>query len=358
VHVPLADLGAQYRALRSEIDGAVARVLESGRYVLGEEVEALERTLAAETGRAHGVGVSSGSDALLLALWALGVGPGDEVITTTYTFFATVGAIVRRAAHPIFVDVDPQTLQLDLEAVRRAVTPRTRAIVGVPLFGRPLSLQPLADLTVPLVLDGAQAVGCPHLGAPAAATTLSFFPTKNLGAVGDGGMILVDDAGLADQLRTMRQHGSRPKYVHHQMGGNFRLDALQAAILRAKHPMLSRWNAQRRDHAAFYRAELGDLGELMLPPDEPGHVYHHFVLRSPRRDALRTHLRERDIESEVYYPVPLHRQPCFQYLGYPEGSLPAAEQAAREVLALPVHPQLDDAQRAHVVAAVRSFHGR
>jgi dTDP-4-amino-4,6-dideoxygalactose transaminase len=171
-------------------------------------------------------------------------------------------------------------------------------------------------------------------------------------------MILVDDVGLADQLRIMRQHGSRPKYVHHQMGGNFRLDALQAAILRAKFPMLARWNEQRRSNAAHYREALADLGELILPPDEPGHVYHHFVVRSPRRDALKAHLREHGIESEVYYPVPLHRQPCFQHLGYLDGSLPAAERAAREVLALPVHPQLDEAQRAHVVAALRSFHGR
>ena len=225
MRVALIDLAAQYRAHHVEIDAAIARVLTSGRYVLGDEVTALESELAALVGRKHAVGVSSGSDALLASLWALGVGAGDEVITTSMSFFATVGAIVRLSATPIFCDIDPLTFQIDLAEVRRRVTARTKAIVVVPLFGRPLPIASLADLGIPIVIDGAQAIGCPHLGAPALATTLSFFPTKNLGAVGDGGMILTDDESLADKIRVMRQHGSRPKYVHHLVGGNFRLDS-------------------------------------------------------------------------------------------------------------------------------------
>ena len=355
MRAPLIDLAAQYRAHKDEIDAAIARVLTSGRYVLGEEVEALERTIAADLGRAHAIGVSSGSDALLASLWALGVTAGDEVITTSLSFFATVGAIVRLGARPVFVDIVPDTLQLDLQAVRAAITPKTRAIVVVPLFGRPLPLTALADLTIPIVIDGAQAIGSLHLGAPAAATTLSFFPTKNLGAIGDGGMILTDDAQLADRLRVMRQHGSRPKYVHALIGGNFRLDALQAAILRAKHPHLAGWNAQRRAHAARYR-ELLQGTPLQLPSDELGHVYHHFVVRAPRREELRAQLTSLQIETEVYYPLPLHQQPCFAQLGTPP-SLPHAEQACREVLALPVHPELDEAQLAFVASSIRSFYG-
>jgi dTDP-4-amino-4,6-dideoxygalactose transaminase len=357
VRVPLIDLAAQYSALKEEVDAAVQRVLESGRYVLGPEVEALEKEMAAKHGRAHAVGVSSGSDALLLSLWSLGIGPGDEVITTTFTFFATAGAIVRLGARPVFVDIDPTTLQLDLNAARRAITPQTRAIVVVPLFGRPLPLDVLADTKVPIVIDGAQAVGCPHLGAPAMATTLSFFPTKNLGAIGDGGMILVDDAGLADQLRTMRQHGSRPKYVHHQLGGNFRLDALQAAIVGAKLPFLDRWTEMRRAHAARYRERLADT-PLILPRDQPGHAYHHFVVRSPERNPLREHLAAREIDTEIYYPLPMHLQPVFAHFGYSAGALPAAEHAAQEVLALPIHPDLSEAQLDHVIAAIRAFFAR
>ncbi|MEO6953777.1 MAG: DegT/DnrJ/EryC1/StrS family aminotransferase [Polyangia bacterium] len=354
MHVPLIDLAAQYEAHRTEIDAAVARVLSSGRYVLGDEVTQLEAELAAKLGRAYAVGVSSGSDALLASLWALGIGPGDEVITTSFSFFATVGAIVRLGAVPVFADIVDGTYQLDLSHARALVTPRTKAFVVVPLFGRPLDPTPLADLGIPIVIDGAQAIGAPHLGAPAIATTLSFFPTKNLGAVGDGGMILTDDARLADKLRIMRQHGSQPKYVHHQLGGNFRLDALQAAILRAKHPHLATWNETRRRNAARYRDAFAGL-DLELPADEPGHVYHHFVVRTARRDALKAHLAEAKVDSEVYYPLPLHLQPCFASMNH--ASRPVAERAAKEVLALPVHPTLSEAQLEHVVAQVRSFHG-
>ena len=354
MHVPLIDLAAQYEAHRGDIDAAIARVLGSGRYVLGDEVTQLEAELAAKIGRAYAVGVSSGSDALLAALWALGVGPGDEVVTTSFSFFATVGAIVRLGATPVFADIVDGTYHLDLHHARALVGKKTKAVVVVPLFGRPLDPAPLVDVGVPIVIDGAQAIGAPHLGAPAVATTLSFFPTKNLGAVGDGGMVLTDDRALADKLRIMRQHGSAPKYVHHQLGGNFRLDALQAAILRAKHPHLAAWTGTRRRNAARYREALADLGpDLELPGDEPGHVYHHFVVRTARRDALKAHLAAAQVDTEVYYPVPLHAQPCFASMGL--GSRPVAERAAKEVLALPVHPTLSEAQLEHVVASVRSF---
>jgi dTDP-4-amino-4,6-dideoxygalactose transaminase len=356
VRVPLIDLAAQYRRHHAEIDAAITRVLTSGRYVLGDEVVALERELALLVGRAHAVGVSSGSDALLATLWALGIGPGDEVVTTTMSFFATVGAIVRLGATPMFADIDPQTYCLDLDDARRRVTARTRAIVVVPLFGRPLPLEPLADLPVPIVIDGAQSVGSTHLGAPAIATTLSFFPTKNLGAVGDGGMILTDDAALADKLRVMRQHGSSPKYVHAILGGNFRLDALQAAILRAKHPHLGAWNDARRRNARAYRDALAGT-PLVLPSDVPGHVYHHFVVRAPDRERLRAHLQQAEIETEIYYPLPLHLQPCFAAAGHRAGDLPHAERFSAEALALPVHPDLDDEQLAYVATSIRSFYG-
>lgn len=348
--VGLIDLAAQYRAHQPEIDAAVTRVLASGRYVLGEEVTSFEAEIASDLGRKHGIGVSSGSDALLATLWALGVGPGDEVVTTTLSFFASVGAIVRLGATPVFADIDGLTLQIDFADAERRITHKTKALVAVPLFGRPL---PLPTMQVPVVIDGAQAIGCPHLGLPAIATTLSFFPTKNLGAVGDGGMILTDDDALADKLRVMRQHGSRPKYVHHLVGGNFRLDALQAAILRAKRPHLRGWLDARRRNAARYRDALSTT-PLQLPVDEPGHVYHHFVVRAPRREALRTHLSAAEIETEVYYPLPLHQQPCFADLGL--GSLPVAECAATEVLALPVHPELSAAQIDHVVATIKAFY--
>ncbi len=350
--VALIDLAAQYAAHKVDIDDAIARVLSSGRYVLGDEVTSLEAELAKDLGRAHAIGVSSGSDALLASLWALGVGPGDEVVTTTMSFFASVGAIVRLGARPVFADIDGRSLQVDLEDVRRKLTKKTKAVVAVPLFGRPLQLSPME---VPIVIDGAQAIGCPHLGQPAVATTLSFFPTKNLGAVGDGGMILTDDEALADKLRVMRQHGSRPKYVHHVVGGNFRLDALQAAILRAKRPHLQGWLKTRRRNAALYRELLAST-PLELPSDEEGHVYHHFVVRAPQREALRAHLQSAEIETEVYYPLPLHLQPCFAEMGHKPGDLPIAERAANEVLALPVHPDLSRAQLEHVADTIESFY--
>lgn len=354
MRVPLLDLPAQYAAIGADVEAAVHRVLASGHYIMGEDVAALERELAADARLAHAIAVSSGTDALLAALWALGIGPGDEVVTTALSFFATAGAVARLGATPVFADIDPATFNLDPASALARVTPRTKAIIPVHLFGRLAEVEPLRAAGVPIVEDAAQAVGAPGLGRGGNLVTLSFFPSKNLGAAGDAGMVLTDDAALADRVRLYRTHGSRPKYVHHVVGANLRMDTLQAAILRVKRPHLAAWNARRRAHALRYHALLAGT-PLVLPADAPGHVWHHFVVRAPRRDELRAFLREREIETEVYYPAPLHLQPCFP--GGQPGELPAAERACAEVLALPVHPDLDDAQLQFVAETIRAFYG-
>lgn len=353
MRVPLLDLPAQYAAIGPAIEAAVRRVLASGHYIMGEDIAALERELAADAGLAHGVGVSSGTDALLAALWALGIGPGDEVVTTAMSFFATAGCVARLGATPVFADIDPETFNLDPASALARVTPRTKAIIPVHLFGRMADCAALEAAGVPVLEDAAQAVGAPGLGRGKNLVTLSFFPSKNLGAAGDAGMVLGNDDALIDRVRLYRTHGSRPKYVHHVVGANLRMDTLQAAILRVKRPHLAAWNAQRRANALRYHALLAGT-PLVLPADVPGHVWHHFVVRAPRRDELRAYLREREIETEVYYPLPLHLQPCFP--GGKEGDLPEAERASREVLALPVHPDLTDDQLAFVAEAVRGFY--
>jgi dTDP-4-amino-4,6-dideoxygalactose transaminase len=355
MRVPLLDLKAQYAALGPQIEDAVKRVLASGHYIMGEDVAQLEQELAADHGLAHGIAVSSGTDALLAALWALDVGPGDEVVTTAMSFFATAGAVARLGATPVFADIDPQTFNLDPRSALARVTARTKAIIPVHLFGRLADVEALAPAGVPIIEDAAQAVGAPGLGKHGKLVTLSFFPSKNLGAAGDAGMVLTADGALADRVRLYRAHGSRPKYVHHVVGANLRMDTLQAAILRVKRAHLAGWNARRREHAALYRELLADT-PLVLPQDAPGHVWHHFVVRAPRRDELRAYLREREIETEVYYPSPLHLQPCFP--GHREGELPESERAAREVLALPVHPDLQRTQLEWVASAVRGFYAK
>ena len=352
--VPILDLPAQYAAIGSEIERAVCRVLASGHYIMGEDVAAFEREMAEDAKLRHAIGVSSGTDALLAALWAIGVGPGDEVITTTMSFFATAGAVARLGATPVFADIDPKSFNLDPASVATRVTARTKAIIPVHLFGRAAELAPYAALGLPIVEDAAQAVGMPRLGQLGNLVTLSFFPSKNLGAAGDAGMVLTNDDALADRVRLYRTHGSRPKYIHHVVGANLRLDTLQAAILRVKRPYLAGWNAKRRSNALRYH-ELLAATPLVLPDDVAGHVWHHFVVRAPDRDRLRSYLADRGIETEVYYPCPLHLQPCFP--GGKEGALPEAERAAREVLALPVHPDLRDEQLDHVAASIRAFYG-
>jgi dTDP-4-amino-4,6-dideoxygalactose transaminase len=275
---------------------------------------------------------------------------------TPLSFFATAGAVARLGARPVFADIEPGSFNLDAAQALGRVGPRTRAILPVHLFGRPAELTRLAAAGLPLVEDAAQALGCPGLGKLSRAATLSFFPSKNLGAAGDAGMVLTDDAALADRMRLLRAHGARPKYLHHMVGANFRLDALQAAILRAKRPHLVDWNRRRRHNVARYRELLAGT-PLGLPDDAEGHVWHHFVVRAPAREELKQHLAAREVETEVYYPIPLHLQPCFADLGGKEGDFPEAERAAREVLALPVHPDLTDAQLEHVAASVRAFYG-
>jgi dTDP-4-amino-4,6-dideoxygalactose transaminase len=356
--VPMRDLAAEHAELRRDLDAAIARVLDSGQFIGGPEVEAFERELAAATGCARAVGVSSGTDALLVALMALGVGPGDEVVTTPFTFFATAGAIARLGARPVFADIDPRTLNLDPARAAAAVTPRTRAVLPVNLYGR------LADLPaapVPVVEDAAQSIGA---GPPrAAAATLSFFPSKNLGALGDAGAVLTSDAALADRVALLRNHGARPKYHNLAVGGNFRLDAIQAAVLRVKLPHLRTWTAARRAAAARYRELFADAGppvadQVALPLDSPEHVYHHFVIRARARDDLRRHLGAAGVATEVYYPSPLHLQPCLAHLGHRPGDFPAAEAAAADALAIPVDPALTPAAQERVVARIAEFYAR
>jgi len=353
MRVPLLDLRAQYALIGGEIEAAVRRVLESGHYIMGEDVGALEAELAADHKHAHAIAVSSGTDALLAALWALGVGPGDEVITTAMSFFATAGAVARLGGTPVFADIDPVTFNLDQTSAIARVTPRTKAIIPVHLFGRLADMDRLHASGIPIIEDAAQAVGSSGLGTGGKLVTLSFFPSKNLGAAGDAGMVICSATELADRVRLYRAHGSRPKYVHHVVGANLRMDTLQAAILRVKRPHLARWNEQRRANAATYRQLLAHT-PLTLPSDAPGHVWHHFVVRAPKRDDLRAYLREREIETEVYYPLPLHLQPCFP--GGKEGDFPEAERASRDVLALPVHPDLAPDQLQYVAESVGSFY--
>lgn len=351
--VGLVDLQAQYAAIGAEIEAAVRRVLASGDYIMGEDVGALERELAADAGLPHAIAVSSGTDALLAALWSLGVGPGDEVVTTAMSFFATAGAVARLGATPVFADIDPATFNLSPASALARVTSRTKAILPVHLFGRTADVAALSQANLPIVEDAAQAVGAPGLGR-GNLVALSFFPSKNLGAAGDAGMVLTRDPEHADRIRLYRTHGARPKYMHHVVGANLRMDTLQAAILRVKRPYLAGWTAQRRANALAYH-ELLAGSPLALPADEAGHVWHHFVVRAPRRDDLRAFLGRREIETAVYYPLPLHLQPCFP--GGVEGDLPEAERAARDVLALPVHPDLSPAQLEWVAQSVRDFYG-
>jgi dTDP-4-amino-4,6-dideoxygalactose transaminase len=355
VKVPLLDLKAQNAPLREAILGAIARVVDGGSFILGPEVEAFEKELSAALGPRRAVGLSSGTDALLVALMALDIRPGDEVVTTPYSFYATVGCIARLGARPVFADIDPETFNLDPDAAAALCGPRTRALIPVHLFGRPAVLP---RVSVPIVEDAAQAIGaCKVAGI---ASCLSFFPSKNLGAFGDGGALLTDDDGFADKVAILRAHGSKPKYVHPMVGGNFRLDALQAAILRVKLAKLPGWTASRRANAERYRhlfAAAPSLpSELILPADAPGHIYNQFVIRAPRRDALREHLTKNGVGTEIYYPLALHLQPCFADMGWKAGAFPHAERATQETLALPIYAELTEAQQAFVVDQIATFY--
>jgi dTDP-4-amino-4,6-dideoxygalactose transaminase len=383
MQVPMLDLRAQHAALRDAIRAALERVFESQVFILGPEVEALEREIADYCETRFAVGCSSGSDALLLALQALDVGPGDEVVCPSFTFFATAGSVARLGATPVFVDIDPATCALDPDATRRAAAQcrRLRAIVPVHLYGRAADLDALLAVAnergVPLIEDAAQAIGARdtsgrRVGGRGRVACFSFYPSKNLGGVGEGGMLTTDDAALAERLARLRVHGSSRRYVHEELGMNARLDALQAAVLRVKLLHLESWNETRRRHAAAYDAAFAKAGAAPgADPSQTGglalctpaptarpalHVHHQYVVRVPaaRREALRTHLASRGVASDVYYPVGLHQQRCFDAarVGTP---LTETERAAAEVLALPIFPELQDAQREHVVASVLEF---
>jgi dTDP-4-amino-4,6-dideoxygalactose transaminase len=358
VKVPFFDMAAELAPLRAELDAAIGRVLDSGQLIGGPEVTAFERELAATAGARHAIGTSSGTDALLATLMALGIGPGDEVVTTPLSFVSTASCAARLGARVVFADVDDATLALDPAGAATACTPRTRAVITVNLFGL---LAELPAVPCPIVEDSAHSLGAGPLRGRAAA--LSFFPTKNLGALGDAGAVLANDPELADRVALLRTHGARPKYHHVALGGNFRLDALQAAALRVKLAHFASATAARRGHAAHYRelfAAAADKlpSELRLPPPHSTHVYHQFVIRAPHRDALRAFLAEAGIATEVYYPEPLHLQPCFAELGYRAGSLPTAERVCREVLALPIQPALDARAREYVVDRIAAFYQR
>jgi len=356
VPIPLVDVKAQYAPLLAELEQAIAAVLEDGRFVFGPNVAAFEREAAAYLRVPQTIGVGNGTDAIVLVLDALGVGPGDEVVCPAFTFFATAEAIARRGATPVFADVDPATCNLDPEDVAARITSRTRAIVPVHLFGRPAPLSALAELGPPLVEDAAQAFGSPHVAGHGVASTFSFYPTKNLFALGDGGLVAVRDEELGERVRLLRFHGSRAKRTFELVGYNSRLDEIQAAALRVFLPRLDEWTRLRREAADRYR-ELG-LGELVeVPEDEDGHVYHLFVCRSPRRDAVCEALAERGIATATYYEPPLHLQPAFAHLGYRPGSLPVTEQLARDNFSLPMWAGIDAGTQERVVDAVRAALG-
>jgi dTDP-4-amino-4,6-dideoxygalactose transaminase len=368
MQVPLLDLRAQFAPIREQVLEAMVRVADSQRFVMGPEVEALERELAALIGVKHAIGVSSGTDALLVALMALGIGPADEVITPTYSFFATAGAVSRVGARPVLVDIDPVTFNIDPAQVARAITTRTRALLPVHLFGQPADMAPLLELAnrtgIPVIEDAAQAIGASYRGRPAGAMgalgCFSFFPSKNLGAFGDAGLVTTNDAALADKVRLLRTHGEERQYYHRLIGGNFRIDALQAAVLRVKAPHLAAWTAGRQRNAARYRVlfgEAGLTGRVQPPAEAEGrtHIYNQFVVRVPDRDRVKAGLEARGVGTAIYYPVPFHRQHCFLHLGYAAGAFPEAERAAAESLALPIFGELSDEQLRHVVDSLATL---
>ncbi|OGF04072.1 MAG: transcriptional regulator [Candidatus Eisenbacteria bacterium RBG_16_71_46] len=362
--VPLLDLKAQYADIRRDVDDAVRRVMESARFIGGPEVAALEEEVARYSQCAHGVGCASGTDALLLSLRALGVGPGDEVVTSAYSFFASAGVVANVGATPVFVDIDPRTYNLDPHRLEAAVTPRTKAVIAVDLYGQCCDLAAVRSVCdkhhVWLIEDAAQAIGSEWEGKRAGSIAdfgcFSFFPSKNLGGAGDGGMIVSQDPERADRARLLREHGARPKYHHTLVGTNSRLDALQAAILRVKLRHLDRWSEARARNAALYN-QLFEGSRVGRPFHDPRtrHIYNQYVVRLQKRDEVRQHLADRGIGSEIYYPVPLHVQKCFAMLGYKPGDMPNAEAAAQETLALPIYPELTEDQIRYVAATVRDF---
>lgn len=360
--VPMVDLRAQYRNIKQEIDMAVAEVFELQGFVDGPKVAALETAIAEYVGSAHAVAVASGTDALLLLLKAIGIQPGDEVVTTAFSFFATAGAIANAGAAPVFVDIDPATFNIDPRQIEARITDRTRAILPVHLYGQCADMDPINHLAnqhgLQVVEDAAQSLGARYkhrpAGALSAAAAISFYPTKNLGGAGDGGLVVTGDPDIAAQVRLLRSHGADTTYHHRVVGTNSRLDAIQAAVLLVKLKYLDAWNERRRECAAYYNRRFAELPEVVVPAEMPGnhHVYHQYVIRVPRRDAAIEVFKRRGVGCAVFYPVPLHRQECFSPLGYRDSDCPHAVGACREVFALPIYPELTREQQDEVVAAV------
>lgn len=367
--VPLLDLRAQHAQIKDEVVRAMMQVVDDQLFILGQPVERLERAVALLSRTKHAIGCASGTDALLLALRALDIGRGDEVITAPFTFFATAGTIHNVGATPVFVDIDPSTFNIAIGQAAAAVTSRTKAVVPVDLFGQMARIEELSAAmpNVPLIEDAAQTIGARRringewvmAGERATIGTFSFFPSKNLGGYGDGGMMVTQDDALATRLKRLRVHGGATQYFHDEVGYNSRLDSLQAAVLEAKLPHLGEWSSKRREHAVYYDRAFADVPEVRTPTIDAGNesIYNQYTIRADRRDGLQAHLKGKGIGSAIYYPLPLHLQPCFQYLGYREGSCPESERAAREVLSLPVYPELTHAQQDEVIGAVRSFYG-
>ena len=372
--VPMLELAPQNAAVKAQVLAGLSDLIDRSSFILGENVKGLEAEISVYAGAAHAVAMSSGTDALLAALMALGIGPGDEVIVPSFTFFATAGVVSRLGAKPVFIDLDPASFNVTAALVDAAITPRTRAIMPVHLFGQladmPAIMTVAARHGLPVIEDACQSLGAQGWGRSAGQfgdlTAYSFYPTKNLGAFGDAGMTAIrDDATLAARVRRLRVHGMEPIYLHHEVGMNGRIDEFQALVLRAKLPLLDGWHAGRRRHAAWYLERLRELtaDEVQLPLEvvpEGRHIYNQFTLRVPggRRDALQAHLRERGIGSAIYYPICLHEQPCFKDLGYRAGQLPESERASQEVLSLPVYPEMTATMREEVAGAILGFFGR
>ena len=368
MHVPLLDLQAQFAPIRDQVLSTLVRVCDSQRFVMGAEVESFEQEIAALLGVKHAIGVSSGTDALLVSLMALEIGPGDEVVTSTYSFFATAGAVARVGATPVFVDIDPVTFNIDVESVEQAITSRTRALLPVHLFGQMADMDRIVELAaragVPVIEDAAQAIGAMYHGRLAggigALGCFSFFPSKNLGAFGDAGLVTTNDHALAERVRLLRMHGAERQYHHRMIGGNFRIDALQAAVLRVKTPHLASWTSARQRNATQYReliAAAGLTGRVTPPVAVDGrtHIYNQFVVRVADRDRVKAGLDARGIGTAIYYPVPFHQQECFAYLGPRAGGFPEAECAARDSLALPIFGELSDEQLRYVVDSLAAI---
>ena len=364
MHVPLLDLKAQYETIRDEVLAGINEVLDSQRCIGGPKVEGLEKAVAEISDCEYAVGVSSGTDAILSTLMSLDIGSGDEVITTPFTFFATVGCIARVCAKPVFVDIDPQTFNINPELIEAAITDKTKAIIPVHLFGQPADMDPIMAAAkskgIAVIEDAAQSITSTYKGKKAGnigtAGCFSFFPSKNLGGIGDGGMIVTNDEELYERLLLMRNHGSKPKYFHKYVGGNFRLDPIQAAALLVKLPHLDEWSGGRRKNAAYYNDKF-KASAVQTPYISAAceTIYNQYVIRVPRRDELLKHLRTNDIGCEVYYPVPLHLQECFAYIGCKAGDFPEAEKASKDVLALPIYPELTDDMKDFVAETVLSF---